>query len=115
MPPRGRKGLTVRLSVCSMSMPSFVARIRALNRYRYAKDAPAARAIYQKYMDKIDDRYGQMDEADQKASGTSPRKRQRNTEPMSVRCGKRCILKSPNGAGNTTGSRKTKIWNDKEV
>ena len=29
MMPRGRKGLTVRLSVCSMSMPSFVGRIGA--------------------------------------------------------------------------------------
>ena len=36
---------------------------KSLDRYRYAKDAPAACAIYQKYMDKIDDRYGQMDEA----------------------------------------------------
>ncbi len=38
-----------------------------------------------------------------------------STEPMSVRCGTRCIPKSPSGAGNTTGSRKTEIWNDKEV
>ncbi len=89
---------------------------KSLARYRYAKDTPAARAIYQKYMDKIDDRYGQMGET-RTASGTSPRKRQRNTEPMSGTCGTRCIPKSPSGAGkgNTIRSRKTKIWNDKEV
>ena len=56
---------------------------KSLDRYRYAKDAPAARAIYQRFIDQIDDRYGQMDEADQKSVCTSPRKRQRNTEPMS--------------------------------
>ena len=37
-----------------------------------SKDAPAARAIYQKYMDKIDDRYGQMDEADQNSVWYKP-------------------------------------------
>ena len=36
-------------------------------------------------------------------------------EPMSGTCGKRCIPKSSSGAGNTTGNRKTKKWNDKEV
>ena len=35
---------------------------KSLARYRYAKDTPAAHAVYQKYMDKIDERYGQMDE-----------------------------------------------------
>ena len=45
---------------------------KSLARYHYAKDAPAAHAIYQKYMDKIDDRYGQMDEADQKSVWYKP-------------------------------------------
>lgn len=45
---------------------------KSLDRYRYAKDTPAAHAIYQKYMDKIDDRYGQMDEADQKTVWYKP-------------------------------------------
>ena len=45
---------------------------RSRERYRYAKDTPAARAVYQKYMDKIDDRYGQMDEADQKSVWYKP-------------------------------------------
>ena len=45
---------------------------KSLERYRYAKDAPAARAVYQKYMDKIDDCYGQMDEADQKSVWYKP-------------------------------------------
>jgi len=38
---------------------------KSLDRYRYATDAPAARAIYQRFTDQIDDRYGQMDKADQ--------------------------------------------------
>ena len=45
---------------------------KSLERYRYAKDTPAARAVYQKYMDKIDDCYGQMDEADQKSVWYKP-------------------------------------------
>ena len=40
--------------------------------YAYAKDAPAARAIYQRFIDQIDDRYGQMDEADQKSVWYKP-------------------------------------------
>ena len=38
---------------------------KSLDRYRYATDAPTARAIYQKFIDQIDDRYGQMDKIDQ--------------------------------------------------
>lgn len=38
---------------------------KSLDRYRYATDAPTARAIYQKFIDQIDDRYGQMDKTDQ--------------------------------------------------
>ena len=45
---------------------------KSLDRYRYAKDAPAARAIYQRFIDQIDDRYGQMDEADQKSVWYKP-------------------------------------------
>ena len=56
---------------------------KSLERYRYAKDTPTARAIYQKYMDKIEDAMGRWTKLTRKASGTSPRKRQRNTEPMS--------------------------------
>ena len=45
---------------------------RSLARYRYAKDAPAAHAIYKKYMDKIDDRYEGLDEADKKSVWYKP-------------------------------------------
>lgn len=45
---------------------------KSLDRYRYAKDAPTARAIYQRFIDQIDDRYGQMDEADQKSVWYKP-------------------------------------------
>lgn len=38
---------------------------KSLERYRYAVDSPAARAIYQKFIDKINARYDQMDKADQ--------------------------------------------------
>lgn len=38
---------------------------KSLERYRYAKDAPEAYAIYRRYIDQIDDRYEQMDKADQ--------------------------------------------------
>ena len=48
-------------------------------------------------------------------SGISLPKRQRNTEPMSVKCGTGCMGKSPQGAGNMTGNTKTGIWSDKEV
>ena len=42
---------------------------KSLDRYRYA---PEAHAIYQKFTDQIDDRYGQMDEADQKSVWYKP-------------------------------------------
>lgn len=37
---------------------------KSLDRYRYAVDSPAARAICQRFTDQIDDRYEQMDKAD---------------------------------------------------
>lgn len=45
---------------------------RSLERYRYAKDAPAAHAIYKKYTDLIDERYEQMDKADQDSVWRNP-------------------------------------------
>ena len=50
---------------------------KSLDRYRYAKDAPAARAIYQRFIDQIDDRYGQIDEADQKSVWYKPTEKAR--------------------------------------
>ncbi len=72
MPPRGRKGLTVRLSVCSMSMPSFVALIKALTvtvtQRTPLPPVPSIRDLWTR----LDDRYGQMDEADQKSVWYKP-------------------------------------------
>ena len=83
---------------------------KSLERYRYAVDSPPPVPFTRIYTDQIDGRYERMDKADQdKASGTSPRKRQRNTEPMSVICGTRCIPKLPSGAGSTTGNTETGI------
>lgn len=45
---------------------------KSLDRYRYAKDAPAARAIYQRFIDKIDERYEGLDEADRKTVWYKP-------------------------------------------
>lgn len=45
---------------------------KSLERYRYAKDAPAARAVYQKFIDQIDERYEGLDEADQKTVWYKP-------------------------------------------
>ncbi len=45
---------------------------KSLDRYRYAKDAPAARAIYQRFIDQIDKRYEGLDEADQKTVWYKP-------------------------------------------
>lgn len=45
---------------------------KSLERYRYAKDAPEAHAIYRRYTDQIDDRYEQMDKADQDSVWRKP-------------------------------------------
>lgn len=45
---------------------------KSLERYRYAKDAPEARAIYKRYTDQIDDRYEQLDKADKDSVWRKP-------------------------------------------
>lgn len=45
---------------------------RSLDRYRYAKNSPAARAIYKRYCDQINERYEQMDKADQDSIWYNP-------------------------------------------
>ena len=45
---------------------------KSLDRYRYAKDTPAAHAIYQRFIDQIDERYEGLDEADQKTVWYKP-------------------------------------------
>lgn len=43
-----------------------------LNRHRYVKDTLVARAIYQGFIDRIDERYESLDEADQRAVWYKP-------------------------------------------
>ena len=50
---------------------------KSLARYRYAKDDPAAHAIYKEYIDKIDDRYEGLDEADKKSVWYKPTEKAR--------------------------------------
>lgn len=45
---------------------------KSLERYRYAKDAPEAYAIYRRYTDQIDDRYEQLDKADKESVWCKP-------------------------------------------
>lgn len=45
---------------------------KSLERYRYAKDAPEAYAIYRRYTDQIDDRYEQLDKADRDSVWCKP-------------------------------------------
>ena len=50
---------------------------KSLDRYRYAKDAPEALAIYKQYTDQIDDRYEQLDQADQDSVWYKPTEKAR--------------------------------------
>ena len=52
-------------------------RHKSLDRYRYAKDAPEALAIYKQYTDQIDDRYEQLDQADQDSVWYKPTEKAR--------------------------------------
>lgn len=45
---------------------------KSLSRYRYAVNSPEARAIYQRYTNLINDRYEQMDKADQETIWCKP-------------------------------------------
>ncbi len=45
---------------------------KSLSRYRYAVNSPEARAIYQRYTNLINDRYEQMDKADQETIWYKP-------------------------------------------
>ena len=72
---------------------------KSLERYRYAKDAPEAHAIYKRYSDQIDDRYESMEEADKNSVWYKPTEkakeyrayeremRDKMYEEISARCG----------------------------
>ena len=82
---------------------------KSLDRYRYAIESPAAHAIYKKYTDQIDDKYEQMEKADKDSLGYKRQKRQRNIEPLSVKCVTKCTLRLPSDAASMTANTKTEI------
>ena len=82
---------------------------KSLDRYRYAIESPAAHAIYKKYTDQSDDKYEQMDEADKDSVWYKPTERQRNIEPLSVKCVTKCTLRLPSDAASMTVNTKTEI------
>ena len=115
MLPRGRKGLTVRSSVCSINMRRFVALIRALSVTAMPRTLPKPMPFTGGTATRLMTVTKAWGKRIKRVSGISLPKRQRNTEPMSVKCGTGCMGKSPQGAGNMTGNTKTGIWSDKEV
>ena len=88
---------------------------KSLARYRYAGTPPPPMPFMEKYMDKIDDRYEGLDEADKKSVWYKPTEKAKEYRAYERDMRDKMYSKSPSGAGNTTGNRKTKIWNDKEV
>ena len=73
----GRKGLDREVIRLLYEYAELRGRHKRLDRYRYAKDAPEALAIYKQYTDQIDDRYEQMDQADQDSVWYKPTEKAR--------------------------------------
>lgn len=73
----GRKGLDREVIRLLYEYAELRGRHKSLDRYRYAKDAPEALAIYKQYTDQIDDRYEQMDQADQDSVWYKPTEKAR--------------------------------------
>ena len=109
MPPRDRKVLTVRLSVCSMSMLSFVGGTKALTvtvmRELPRKPMLSICGILTRSMTVI----GRWSRQIKKVYGISLPKRQRNIEPLNGKCVTKCILRLPSNAANMTINTKTEI------
>lgn len=68
----GQKGLDREIICMLYEYAELRGTHKSLERYRYAKDAPEAYAIYRRYTDQIDDRYEQMDKADQDSVWRKP-------------------------------------------
>ena len=73
----GRKGLDREVIRLLYEYAELRGRHKSLDRYRYAKDEPEALAIYKQYTDQIDDRYEQMDQADQDSVWYKPTEKAR--------------------------------------
>lgn len=61
----GRKGLDREIIRMLYEYAQLRGTHPSLSRYRYATESPEAHAVYKKYSDQINDRYEQMDKADQ--------------------------------------------------
>ena len=68
----GQKGLDREIVCMLYEYAELRGTHKSLERYRYAKDTPEARAIYKRYTDQIDARYEQMDKADQDSVWRKP-------------------------------------------
>ena len=88
---------------------------KSLERYRYAKDAPEAHAIYRRYSDQIDDRYESMGEADKKSVWHKPTEKAKEYRAYEREMRDRMYGEISARCGNMTGNTKTGIWSDKEV
>lgn len=73
----GRKGLDREVIRLLYEYAELRGSHKSLDRYRYAKDAPEALAIYKQYTDQIDDRYEQMNQADQDSVWHKPTEKAR--------------------------------------
>lgn len=73
----GRKGLDREIIRMLYEYAELRGQHKSLDRYRYAKDAPETLAIYKQYTDQIDDRYEQLDQADQDSVWYKPTEKAR--------------------------------------
>ena len=102
----GRKGLDREIIRMLYEYAELRGRHKSLDRYRYAKDAPEALAIYKQYTAQIDDRYERLDQQTKTACGINPPKKQGRSTPMNAGCGMRCTRSSLPAVRNMTKSRK---------
>lgn len=112
---RGTKGLDREIIRMLYEYAELRGTHKSLERYRYAKDTPEARAIYKRYTDQIDARYEQMDKADQDSVWRKPTEKAKEYRAFERDMQEKCIRKSPQGAGNMTRNTETETMNDKEV
>ncbi|EQJ96064.1 hypothetical protein QUE_2607 [Clostridioides difficile P51] len=107
--------MTEKSSVCCMNTHSSVAVIKALTvtamRWKALLLTPSIKNI----PTKLTTNTNRWIKRIRTAYGTSRQKKQRNTEPLSVKCVTKCILRLPSDAASMTVNTKTEIWNDKEV
>ena len=68
----GQKGLDREIIRMLYEYAELRGRHKSLDRYRYAKAAPEAHVIYMRYLDQINDRYRQMEQADKESIWYQP-------------------------------------------